>query len=96
MCVVCRARRASVHAAEERLVAARVGRADPLRCPLAVAINTRRTSALVDFGQSFAGESVLAASERRRRRGRGAGGRRSALCGRGGLGLKPPKDKTYK
>lgn len=70
-----------------------------LRWTVAVAINTRRTSAPVDFGQSFAGESVrsaaaVAASERRRRRGRG--GRRSALCGRGGLGLKPPKDKTYK
>ncbi|CAH2043882.1 unnamed protein product, partial [Iphiclides podalirius] len=40
-----------------------------LRCPPAVAINTRRTSAPVDFGQSFAGESV----RRRARGGDGAG-----------------------
>lgn len=41
------------------------------RCPLAVAINTRRTSAPVDFGQSFAGESVWL-------RGSGGGEREAA------------------
>ncbi|KAJ0174571.1 hypothetical protein K1T71_009679 [Dendrolimus kikuchii] len=44
-----------------------------LRWPLAVAINTCRTSAPVDFGQSFAGESV---------RLRGSGGGREAATAR--------------
>ncbi|CAG4956818.1 unnamed protein product [Parnassius apollo] len=58
--------RATESTAELRL-AARGVRA--LRCPPPVAINTRRTSAPVDFGQSFAGESV----RQRARGGDGAG-----------------------
>lgn len=96
VCVL-RGIRAAARAVGSRVATARRPES---RYRTAVAINTRCTSAPVDFGQSFAGESVSgewrAASERRRGRGRGRGGRRSALCGRGGQGLKPPKDKTYK
>lgn len=44
-----------------------------MRWPSTVAINTRRTSAPVDFEQSFAGESV---------RLRGSGGEREAATAR--------------
>lgn len=53
-----RARRASFGTVAVRLAAPRPARRVRLRWPLAVAINTRRASAPVDFGQSFAGESV--------------------------------------
>lgn len=88
------ARRASLSAAVVRLAA----RSRPVRCPLVVAINTRvrprpSTSDKVSRASRCSAATAAAASERRRRCGRAGGG---ALCGQGGLGLKPPKDKTYK
>lgn len=53
-----RVRRASIDTVVVRLAALRLASRAQLRWPLAVAINTRRASAPVDFGQSFAGESV--------------------------------------